>query len=256
MVAPKRAGPTPEDLLKMLEYDDNSQRKNIESSLTLGYTQSDAAQARSTWVLHSAELGEFLAGKVESKFLLINGNSEATEFISPLSFVCAKISDLVSISNQIILITHFCGHHIDELRDPRANVQGMLVSLVGQLFMQVKSWGHGDFRLDLSSISEDDCSAIQQEDVDALFNIFRTIVMQLPKHTIIFCLIDSLSAYENSNRKEDTIALMQKLARLVKKPTRVALKLLVTCPGQSVCADRWADFNSRKAQMLYVPENL
>ncbi|KAG8526825.1 uncharacterized protein KY384_008254 [Bacidia gigantensis] len=256
IVAQETVSPTPEDLLAMLEYDNTSQQKDIEYSLTLGYTQSDAAHARSTWVLQSPEMGEFLAGKAGSRLLLINGNGEAIEFISPLSFVCAKISDLINLSHQIILATHFCGHHTDELRDPRANVQGMLTSLVGQLLTHVKRWERSDFRLDLSSISDDKCNAIQQEDKDALFDLFRAIIMQLPKNTIIFCLIDGLSAYENSNRKKDTIAFMRKLARLVQKSSRVALRVLVTFPGQSIYADHWRGFDGKKAKMLYVPTDL
>ncbi|OIW31235.1 hypothetical protein CONLIGDRAFT_700977 [Coniochaeta ligniaria NRRL 30616] len=252
----KAAGPTPEDLLKVLDYDHDSPRKNIKNALSIGYTQSEPTHARSTWILHSAELGEFLAGKDESRLLLINGNCEATEFLSPLSAVCAKISDLISVSSRIILVTYFCGYHTDELRDYRANAQGMLVSLVGQLFTQVKDWKHGDWGLDLSSISDDDWAAIQEESLDALFDIFRAVVMQLPKNTVIFCLIDSLSAYEDSKRKEDTIALMQKLARLVRKSTCVTFKLLVTCPGQSIYASLWTDFNSKRAQIMHVPEIL
>lgn len=259
---PIRSGLARRGLLEMLDYDHRSQQKDIERSLKVGYSQDDEAQARAAWVLHSAEMGDFLAGNAESKLLLINGNTEATEFISPLSFVCAKISDLISISNQIILITHFCGHRTDELRDPRANAQGMLASLVGQMYTQIQNWDdnddeRADFNLDLSSISSADCWAIQKEkDLGALFNIFRDMVMQLPENTIVFCLIDSLSAYENSGRKDDTVALMQKVARLVKKSTRVALKVLVTAPGHSVYADRWADFGGRKMRVLYVPESL
>jgi hypothetical protein len=81
-------------------------------------------------------MGDFLAGKAESKLLLISGNIEATDFISPPSVVCAKISDLVSVSDQVILSMHFCGHHTDELRDHRVTPQGMLASLIGQLCME------------------------------------------------------------------------------------------------------------------------
>jgi len=240
----------------MLKYDDELHQKDVADSLTLGYTQNDAAYARATWVLHSPEMSDFLAGKAESKLLLVNGNSEATEFISPLSFVCAKITDLMSVSNHIITLTYFCGRHTDELREQTANARGMLASLVGQLLTQIKKSGHKDFNLDLSSVGEDDYSAIEEEDMDALFDIFRAVIIQLPKGTVIFCLVDSLSAYESANRKEDTIALMQKFARLVKKATSVEFKLLVTCPGRSLYADRWGALNDRRSQTLFVPEDL
>ena len=47
--------------------------------------------------------------------------------------------------------------------------------------------------------------------------------MQLPENTIIFCLIDSLSASENSDRRQDTTYLMKRLVRLVKTSNWMAL---------------------------------
>ena len=208
------------------------------------------------WVLHTPELSDFLGGKGGSEILLVNGNSAATDFISPLSFVCAKIADLISISDQIILITHFCGYHTDELRDLTANVRGMLSSLLGQLFMQVVNWDYKHLSLDLSSVTDEDCESIQEEDLDALFDIFRTTVLQLPENTIIFCLIDSLSVYENAARKQHTIHLMRKFARLIKKSRNVTLKLLVTFPGRSVYADQWASLQNGTARALDVPLDL
>lgn len=216
-------GPTAEDLLGLLRYDKETQRSDIEHSLTFGYNQCGAAHTRSMWVLHTAEMSDFLAGNADPKILLINGNSSGTEFISPLSFVCAKISDLISISDQIILITHFCVYHTDELRDPMANVREMLGSFIGQLIIQVENWKHRHCSLDQSSVTDEDCKSIQEDDLDALFDNFRATVMQLPENTIIFCLIDGLPAYESSDRKEDTTYLMQRLVRLV-KPSKKKLR--------------------------------
>ena len=256
MVTERREGPAAIDLLKMLKYDEELVQTDVEACLTLGYTQSATAHARSTWVLHSTEIGEFLAGSAGSALLLINGNSDATEFISPLSFVCAKISDMVSVSRHILLAIFFCGRHPDELRNPRANAKGLLASLTGQLLMQVEKRRLSEFEMSLPFVDNDTYNAIHEEDMEALFRVFRGIVTQLPKGTIIFLLVDSLSAYENSTRKEDTVSLMRKLARFVKSLKNVALKVLITCPGQSMYADRWTSFTDRKAQMLHVPEYL
>lgn len=240
----------------MLHYDDEMHRKDVDSCLTLGYTQSDVAAARATWVFQAKQMGRFLNSEPKSKLLLVNGNSEATTFLSPLSFVCAKISDLVSVSNQVLSISYFCGRHTDELRDPRANAKGMLADLLGQLVKQVKSLDQGDFQVDLSSVTKEDCSAIRQCDLDMLFNLFRTVIMQLPDETVVFCLIDSISVYENSDRQKDTIGLMQKLSRLVRKSTHMTLKVMVTSPGRSIHAAQWDAFGGKEAQMLNVPENV
>lgn len=92
------------------------------------------------------------------------------------------------------------------------------------------SW---EFELDGSVVADNNCNAIREADLTMLLNLFCAIVNQLPRGSVLFCLVDCLSAYENSDRKDDTIVLMQKLARLVRKSTRIAFKL-VTSPGRSM----------------------
>ncbi|KAL9625357.1 MAG: hypothetical protein Q9160_000420 [Pyrenula sp. 1 TL-2023] len=247
---------TAEGLLNLLDYDDAISRQDIETCLSRGYTQSDAAHTRSTWVFQSSELGNFLAGKTESRLLYINGNADATDFISPLSVVCARISDLVSVSDRVLLLSYFCGCHADELRDPRANPRGMLSSLLGQLIWHIKGRRDLERNLDLSSVTEQHGESARDEDLDALLWLFKTIVLQLPKGTVMFCLVDSLSVYENGGRREDMIKSMKSLARLVGKSKGVTLKVLVTFPGQGHYTDRWAAVAGSQAKMLHVPDDV
>jgi hypothetical protein len=257
MSEPSTAGPTLKSLLKLLDFDMDVQQDDITYCLTLGFTQSQEFQDRASWVLSSPQLGKFLSGGPESSLLVVNGNYEPTQFISPLSHACAKISDLISVSNEVFALTYFCGRHSDEWREPRANASGIITSLTAQLLYQFKKKKNDKYKLNLSAIDEEDEAAIEDGDLSATFKAFRTVVKQLPKGTVILCLVDGLSAYENSDRRDDTVRLMQKLGQLVRKLKGVVLKVMVTYPGRVCYLDKWAlELGSRKMGILEVPEDL
>lgn len=231
--------------------------KDIKSCLDRGFAQSDADHIRSNWVFQSPELGTFLAGeKAGSQLLLVNGNTDATDFVSPLSVVCARISDLMGVSGRIILLSYFCGCHTDELREPRANASGILANLLGQLLCQIKNRGGLESKLDLSSDHPHAGDSISEDHLEVLFDMFRKIVEQLPKRLRVFCMLDSLTVYENGERKKDTLKMMRKLLRLLEKSKRTELRVLVTAPGKSIYFDRWTDLSRKdtKIRILNVPE--
>lgn len=190
-------------------------------------------------MLQTSELSEFVAGQTRSKLLTVNGNYDAAQFISPLSYVCAKLSDLISVTEQIYVATYFCSRHTDEWRESRANAVGLLAGLTSQLLVQLKKKKHINFQLNLSTLSEDIYGAVQAGNLNAVFDIFQTVVKQLPKGTVVFCIIDSISAYENSSRRQDTISLMQKMIKLIKRLKDVSLRCMVTFPGRGGFVNEW-----------------
>ncbi|CAN9187347.1 unnamed protein product, partial [Alternaria alternata] len=220
---------TVKTLLRTLDVDLEAVQDDIEYCLALGFTQNEDFQKRASLVLHSSEFGNFVAAANQSKFLLVNGNNDAAQFISPLSHVCAKTIDLLSVSDDIICLTYFCSRHTDQWREPRADATGLVASLTAQLLTQIKKRRKIDgFSLDLSFLSFDDHCAVQEEDMDATFNVFQAIVKQLAKDTVIFCFIDGLSAYENFDRRQDTSRLMQSILKLVKRSKGVVFRCMVT----------------------------
>lgn len=259
MEAPKPAkdGVTIKSLLKSLDFDIEAHQDDVTYCLTLGFTQTPEFQSRALWVLSSPQLAKFLAGEAESSLLVVNGNYEPTEFISPLSHVCAKIADLMNVSNEVFTLTYFCGRHTDDWREPRANAVGLISSLTAQLLYQVKKKKSHKYQLNLSAITGDEVALIEEEDFPATYRVFRTVVRQLPKGTVVFCLIDGLSAYESSGRRDDTIRLMQKLGHIVKRLKGVAFKIMITYPGRVGYMDRWElQLTSKRLSILEVSENL
>lgn len=189
--------------------------------------------------------------------LLINGNHDATQFLSPLSFVCSKITDLVSVSKQVISLSYVCGRHADERREPRANATGLVADLLGQLLTQVDRKFRSQDRGPTLSLTKSQYRAAQREDMRGMFDIFESTICGLAKGSIVFCLIDGLSTYENRDRRDDTIDLMRRISRLVKRTRHVGFRCIVTYPGRGIWTDAWAiDFDDKKAIALEVPENV
>lgn len=244
-------------LLKAMDVDVESHQDDIDYCLTLGFTQTEAFRHRAAWILRTPELENFIAGKKESQFLIINGNHDAAQFVSPLSFVCAKIADLSNVTDQVYPLVYFCSRHTDEWRESRANAVGLLADLTAQLLTRVRKRKHMEFQLDLSSLSDDICAAVESGSLDAIFDVFRTTVKQVPKGRVVFCIVDGISAYENSKRRQDTILLMQKLIRLVKQSRNVAFKCLITFPGRGSFTQEWGcESAGRKVVTLEVDEDL
>lgn len=226
--------------------------------LTLGFASPPRFLDRASWVLKAPETSSFLDSSPGSRLLLIHGNDDGTQFISPLSYVVAKVADLMSVSDAVLCATYFCSRHPDNWREPRANAQGMLASLTGQILEQLENRKRSrKVKLDFSSFTADDEKDLEEDDLATTWRVFDTVVKQLPKGSVVFVFIDGLSAYENSARKTETCGVMKKLCRVVRKSKTVDIRLLVSYPGRSNYSDTWGiEFDGRRAGRLEVPEQV
>jgi hypothetical protein len=238
-----------------LDFDTELLQEDMQYCLALGFAETPQFQDRAAWVLKAPVIGKLLGSEEGLKLILVHGNHDGTQFISPLSYLCAKVADLMSVSDAVVCLTYFCGRHTDEWREPQANAQGLLAQLTGQLLSQTRNRKRKKAKLDLSSLTADDQSGIESNDLSATWRAFETIVKQLAKGTIVFCFIDSLSAYENSVRRQKTSVLMKKLCRLMRKAKNVDFRCMITYPGRSNYSDSWGiDFDGERAFQLEMPE--
>jgi hypothetical protein len=238
-----------------LDFDPEFLQEDMQYCLALGFGETLKFQDRAAWVLNAPETGRFLGSEPDLKMLLVHGNHDGTHFISPLSYACAKITDLMSVSEAVICLTYFCGRHTDEWREPQANAQGLLAQLTGQLLEQIRKRKGKKPKADLSSLTAADQIGLGHNDLSVTWRVFEAIVKQLPKGTIVFCFIDGLSAYENSARRQKTGVLMKKMCRLMRKTRNVDVRCMATYPGRSNYSDSWSiDFDGRRAVQLEVPE--
>lgn len=254
----KKSKITVKSLLKSLDHESDFAQKDLDYCLKLGFSETDHFQDRAAWALQAPEVAKFLDGKTGSRFLLINGNDDATQFISPLSYVCAKLADWLSESSSVIQLKYFCSCHPDDWSEPRANAQGIVAQLMGQLLCEpAKNGKKKSFKLDLSEIGTEDESALARDNFGATWRTFEHLVKQLPKGMRVFCFIDGLSAYENSTRKKDISRLMRKMCKLIGSIKNIDLRCMVTCPGRSSHDDTWGvEFDGRKSKAvkLDMPE--
>ncbi|KAF9636310.1 hypothetical protein BFW01_g7205 [Lasiodiplodia theobromae] len=131
----------------------------------------------------------------------------------------------------------------------------MLASLIGQIVHQSK---RKKINLDYSCV-ENNRKKLGRLDLRALSNVFGTIVRQLPKDKIFYCVIDGISLYEamdDSSDSSDTIYFLRKLYKLLKPAVErdsATMKLLLTCPGESMnIGDPQVGFSIQAEDILNV----
>lgn len=243
------------EVLKILDFDRETIKDDLESCQELQSTLDLRAQDEASWVIQSDELRLWLT-LPESRDLLINGHrSDALEQLSPLSLVCAELVSLFRIAKDAIVASYFCGLHSDYDQDEKASFPGMLASLIGQIVHQSK---RKKFDLDYSCV-EINRKKLGRLDLRALSKAFGTIVQQLPKDKIFYCVIDGISLYEamdDSGDSSDTIYFLRKLYKLLKPAVErnsATMKLLLTCPGESMnIGDPQFGFSIQAEDMLDV----
>jgi hypothetical protein len=106
---------------------------------------------------------------------------------------------------------------------------------------------------DLSFITRSMAVAMRENHLKVLCDVFDELIFQLPKKTVIICVIDWMARLE-SRRKEDVRYMLQRLRKIASCPSEKGevFKLLLTHAGGGF---RGAGLFSRK-EILDVPEYL
>ena len=173
-----------------------------------------------------------------SAILMVNGNFNPSAHRSPFSFVCAKLVDSIQPSPSrfesepgppwITAHSFFCGQHLPS-KGQEGSVAGIIRSLIAQILTEPCMHFARSTSLEILRISV--------FDIDALCDIYSTLVMQIPPHMTVFCVIDALTFQEDSKaRCRDAIMLVQTLADLTQScvgDRHCIFKVLLTCPGVS-----------------------
>jgi len=205
--------------------------RNVDECLSPSYVEPH--QIRQLTALTKLDMFKgWLSPDPNASSLLIHGNSDQADVHTPLSYLCARLAREYEDVKCFVVLTYFCGLRRDEW-DLRANAAGIMSEMVGQLL--------SDPRLalcfDLGFINRRYLEKIESNDLVSLCKLFLELIHQLRhKKFIIFCLIDSISMYETSDRRADTETLLSTLHNIVdgqrgtrrKKKTGLVFKLLVT----------------------------
>lgn len=235
-----------------MRYDQISPILDIEHCLELADNMDPIAIDRASWEMGTKEFQIWLGESRKSRSILINGNSDPLENTSPLSLFCAHLTHLFVAAKPVIVVSYFCGLHMDLITDYRANAQGMMISLIGQLLLQAKQ---KNMHFDLSFLAQKKLRLLALDDLKTLCNIFRNLVIQLPKSIIIFCVIDGISLYESTEGEADLLYAWQRLNQLLMhKRLKAVMKLLATSPGQTLRLHE--EEVMKNGDVLFMPEEV
>ncbi len=180
----------------------------------------------------------WLKDESQSSALLVHGRSQPTALVSPLSYLCARISREYTDEDKIIVLSYFCGLRA---RDRQADATDLLCQMIGQLLSHKEA---------VKACQQDPIERnwgknIKQKDFETLLRVFSTLIEQLRQYQIvIFGLIDSISKIETSKQRKDTESLLRELNKIVRKQQgrqrkscdRMVFKLLVTDEARSLVA--------------------
>ncbi|KAL9064056.1 MAG: hypothetical protein Q9161_009113 [Pseudevernia consocians] len=242
----------PKKVLKVMRYDQISPVLDIEHCLELADAMEPTDIDRASWVMGAEEFHSWLNEPKNCRSILINGNSDPLEITSPLSLLCAHLTHLFVAAKPVFVVSYFCGLHMDLVTDYRANAQGMMISLIGQLLLQAKQ---KNVHFDLSFLAQKKLQLLAVDDLKTLCNIFRNLVVQLPKDKIILCIIDGISLYESTDGDADLLYAWQRLNQLLAhKHLKAVMKLLATSPGQTLRLHE--EDLMMNGDVLFVPEEV
>jgi hypothetical protein len=243
--------------MSRLSYEKDMPRADMRSNLQHAMSLPLEDQDRAVYMMQSELLQSWLKA-TKSSALLVNGRAYGSRSQrSPLSFVCAKLSNALRQSRKsmsatselsIIDLHFFCGEHVDWRDNPDNGPAGALNSLLAQLLTQHK-------KFDLTLIKH--LSTLDPFDVRALGRVFGRLLAQLPGTLMVFCIIDGLSFYDDEDRKEDAEKMSSKLISLTRQSglnRGCIFKLLLTAPTELRLSA--VENLDEEEEVLRIPEGL
>lgn len=231
-------------ILSKLSIDDQADvaADDTSSLLKIIYTLSLPSQDRAVALITSPDLQSWVTS-TSSCALLINGYmaySEHETRQSPLSYVCAKMADSVlsrtfrspnNTNNTILGVRWFCGQHTNMATDYDAHPPGMLNNLLAQLINQCLEDSYSPLNCDL--FLQD--ATLKLSD---LCDLFVRLFEALPGGTVLFCMLDGIPYYEDTDRQTECWEVLSTLVNLARRKGDAingVFKLLVTAPLRSHC---------------------
>lgn len=169
-----------------------------------------------------------------SAHLLVNGNEDLScaDGLSPLSLVATKLACISEEAKSSFVLKYFCGEHRPYTGEPLASSPtGMMASLIAQLIGQMVDRA---VNIDLSFLTNADWANVKKLKLSVLCTIFKKLISQLPRESVLLCILDEGSLYDTGALRSDADDMFRRITRLVKKHDRGVFKLLLTCRGRAL----------------------
>ena len=149
----------------------------------------------------------------------MGANCRRHEIVSPTSVTAALLVNVFSEVPNFATLYWFCGYHIS---GPNSGALGIMRRFICQL-------------LTFYPIIECDLEESQKfdgKDLEKLCNLFKRIFRQMPNNTVVVCIIDGISYYEDQCHWKETCKVINQLVKLMKAEYPI-LKLLLTSPTRT-----------------------
>ncbi|KAL4947650.1 hypothetical protein BDW69DRAFT_109964 [Aspergillus filifer] len=228
-IAPEDEGPSISMLREELGFHKDDNTADIDECLEVA--EITPKQRRQVSVLTKQDAFQrWLKEEAGSAALVAYGNLEIDDYISPLSYLSARIGKQYYGKRGYIVLSYACGLHS---RSAGYGWSEAVATMIGQLLLQAGNL------LDLKGImSRHDFKGFKKRNLHTLTTVFASLIGQLrSSRVVLFCLIDSISFYEATERERETKEVLSTLRRLVesmrpgKRDTRkgkMVFKLLIS----------------------------
>ena len=244
-----------QQLLTELDHEDSVLEQDVEAKLKTIWALPRRDQDRVVAIMRSHKLQKWITG-TSSSALFLNANHKGSMRQQPTSFISAKLVDSITPSLSTTLpdphltlpLAYFCGEHLQD-EDPDSGPDGMMRNLLSQLLLSYPSF-------DLHTIQRMQQS-LDYTSVSDLCDIFDLLIAQLPPYTVVFCIIDSVSFYENSASVcEEAQVAVQALVDVVErtKDNGCVFKLLLMSAWNSRVL--YKDMLDQEEDVAWMPVNL
>ncbi|XRM38367.1 hypothetical protein ABZX51_001789 [Aspergillus tubingensis] len=226
---------TPIELLGILGVSPHTAVQDLETVLQEGSRFKSSYLGRVRWLAKTDEFTEWLRAP-QSSLLLVDGRLDTNPaiMVTPMSiFVSTFIYSLISSPDCLPLFFFASLHDDQEENLELSGPTGMMRSLITQLLFSDK--------LDTPSLQflgRGFLNACESNNIKALCELFRRLILQVPPNIQVICILDGTAAYEKEPVTGEEIdyvaALFQRLVEDSVDADSVRLKVLFTFANQSL----------------------
>lgn len=193
------------------------------------FTTTNQSQVQS--LLQESRFLEWISYR-EADMILVDANICSSDLgMSAISvFSAMLVSGLVKLNPSNVVIHFFCSPHTSA-KDAWYGPNGLIRSLVVQVLMRLVEMKV----LTLEFIdSEDFVTALEEHNLIRLCDTFSTLVSQLPPRATLYCIIDSVSSFDNSLMFKDLEIALDCIQRIFEdRFLTTVFKVLITNPMSS-----------------------
>ncbi|GKZ35206.1 hypothetical protein AbraIFM66950_005799 [Aspergillus brasiliensis] len=226
---------TPIELLGILGVSPHAAVQDLDIVLQEGSKFKSSYLGRARWLARTDEFTEWLRTP-QSSILLVDGRLDISPaiMVTPMSiFVSTLIYSLMS-SPDCLPLFFFASLHDDqdgelELSGPT----GLMRSLITQLLFSDRLATPS-----LQFLGRGFLNACESNNIKALCELFRRLVLQVPPNVQVICILDGMAAYEKEPTAGEDIdyvaALFQRIVEDSAEAGSVRLKVLFTFANQSL----------------------